>query len=44
MCIDGAKMKEKDLIKKISDYLKTVDNLFFGRNTAVSMERREFLI
>ena len=24
-------MKEKDLIKKISDYLKTVDNLFFWK-------------
>ena len=29
--INGAKMKEKDLIKKISDYLKTVDNLFFWK-------------
>jgi hypothetical protein len=29
--INGVKMKEKDLIKKISDYLKTVDNLFFWK-------------
>lgn len=37
-------MKESELVKRISDYLKTVPSLFFGRNTAVCTAQREYPI